>query len=127
MSKRTYTFEGGRILRRGEDVGTYDEDTRKITSLDGKLTPNIRGIIDLMLRPTGKTLVEVFTEPPPPQDPKLGDKTPAYIAWLKRAHPKEAETRYSGRKISESASVSTHGDIPEIPMDKPEEHWGPHQ
>lgn len=127
MSKRTYTFEGGKILRKGELVGEYDEDSRKITALDGKLAPNIRGIIGEMLRPKGKPLIETLVEPPPVQDPKLGDKTPAYMAWLKRSRPKEAETRYFGRKVSENASLSTTGDIPEVPMDKPEEHWGPHQ
>ena len=62
-------------------------------------------------------------EQPPPQDPKLGDKTPAYIAWLRRTNPKEAEKRYSGRKISADAPLSAPGDIPEkdIPEERKEE------
>jgi hypothetical protein len=131
MSKRMYTFESGKILRSGELVGSYDEDSRKITGLDAKLAPNIRGIIDGILRPRRLAKIptgdEYSSEQPPPQDPKLGDKTPAYIAWLRRTKPKEAERRYSGRKVSLEASASVSGDIPEVPMDNPEEHWGPHQ
>ena len=53
----------------------------------------------------------------------MGDKTPAYMAWLRRTNPAEAERRYHGRKVSLDAPPTKEGDIPKIPMDEPEEEW----
>lgn len=35
---------------------------------------------------------------PPAQDPLLGDKTPAYVEWLRDNAPVEFHRRYAGRK-----------------------------
>lgn len=33
----------------------------------------------------------------PEQDPMLGDKTPAYVEWVRDNEPEEYLTRYAGR------------------------------
>ena len=141
--KRTYTFFEGKILRKGLVIGHYDQDTREVSNLDPALPKQMRSIINGMLwrveRPKGNPLVEVFSRekeqsefeskypipPPPPMDPKLGDKTPAYIQWFMKTHPDKFMTRYKGRKFDMHAEIKPPGDIPELPMDKPEEQWGP--
>lgn len=35
---------------------------------------------------------------PPEMDPLLGDKTPAYVEWLRDNAPVEFHRRYAGRK-----------------------------
>jgi hypothetical protein len=35
---------------------------------------------------------------PPEMDPQLGDKTPAYVEWLRDNAPVEFQRRYAGRK-----------------------------
>lgn len=35
---------------------------------------------------------------PPDMDPMLGDKTPAYVEWLRDNAPVEFRRRYAGRK-----------------------------
>jgi hypothetical protein len=35
---------------------------------------------------------------PPDMDPMLGDKTPAYVEWLRDNAPVEFHRRYAGRK-----------------------------
>jgi len=63
----------------------------------------------------GKPTVSVKTEDPkqpmepspPPQDvppapemdPRLGDKTPAYMEWLATFYPEDFKKRYAGRKV----------------------------
>lgn len=35
---------------------------------------------------------------PPEMDPMLGDKTPAYVEWLRDNAPVEFQRRYAGRR-----------------------------
>jgi hypothetical protein len=35
---------------------------------------------------------------PPALDPEMGDKTPAYVEWLRDNAPVEFQRRYAGRK-----------------------------
>lgn len=35
--------------------------------------------------------------PAPDMDPMLGDKTPAYVEWVRDNDPAEFKSRYSGR------------------------------
>jgi hypothetical protein len=36
----------------------------------------------------------------PAQEPSMGDKTPAWMAWFKRTRPEEFAARYAGRTVS---------------------------
>lgn len=45
------------------------------------------------------TSIGISIDPEPPKDHR-GDKTPAYIDWLFRNRPEEANRRYANRKIS---------------------------
>lgn len=38
------------------------------------------------------------TTVPPEMDPMLGDKTPAYVEWLRDNAPVEFQRRYAGRR-----------------------------
>lgn len=43
---------------------------------------------------------ETVEVPPCPEaEPRLGDKTPAVIAWWFKHHPEEAAAKYKGRKF----------------------------
>jgi hypothetical protein len=37
--------------------------------------------------------------PEPEMDPRLGDKTPAYMEWLAKFYPEDFKKRYAGRKV----------------------------
>ena len=51
--------------------------------------------------PAMEPIPEVPIDPnaEPPQDAKLGDKTPAWMAWLKRTNPTAFAERFAGRTI----------------------------
>jgi hypothetical protein len=74
----------------------------------------------------GKTLVEVLTglkpdiPEPPPMDPALGDKTPAYMEWYRQHHPDEYERKYRGRRTHLTKNINPHitGE------DVPDTHFG---
>lgn len=36
--------------------------------------------------------------PAPEMEQMLGDKTPAYVEWVRDHHPQEFATRYAGRR-----------------------------
>lgn len=36
--------------------------------------------------------------PAPEMEQMLGDKTPAYVEWMRDYHPQEFATRYAGRR-----------------------------
>ena len=115
----TYTLEDGTILRHGEPVGRYDLKTGEIKDLDSSLAPQVPSILkrmiadELMLESEDAVSVkqEDPTQPmepsPPPQevppapemDPRLGDKTPAYMEWLAKFFPEDFKKRYAGRKV----------------------------
>lgn len=37
--------------------------------------------------------------PAPDQDPRTGDKTPAFARWLRQYRPEQAAKQYAGRNI----------------------------
>jgi hypothetical protein len=77
---------------------------------------------------------------PPEQDPRMGDKTPAYVEWMFKHKPEEAKKLYAGRKVmgvrlplgldkvpqfpKTASQLQSSGDIPESSMAKEEpEQW----
>jgi hypothetical protein len=148
--KSTYEFRNGDIYRRGDLVGTYDTVTNTLVELRSDLPKQIRSILSNKLagmsrtavnetqmvnpaistnefasyQPVPNALKRNMTVPDAPRmDPKLGDKTPAYVEWMYRWFPVDAEARYRGRKVSLDAVSDMGADIPKIPMDEPEEEW----
>lgn len=75
----------------------------------------------------------------PEMDPRLGDKTPAYMQWMAKFHPEKFKKQYAGRKVMgvrmpfaidepkvpESKPLAPlEGDLPEDAMAKePKEEW----
>lgn len=54
------------------------------------------------LSEAGSTPAPATNDPEPEQDPSMGDKTPAYVAWFRRNHSAQAfEKRYANRKFTE--------------------------
>ena len=101
-------------------------------------------------KPVGKPLVEVFAQeapyaditdradiaptpppvipPEPPMNPRLGDKTPAWMQWLGTYYPEKFKERFKGRKTHLTVGVNPHidpvGDVPESSFGKdPEVEW----
>lgn len=66
---------------------------------DGQFHPR-RGLAKRTQELIKKHLAKL-ADPEPQQDPRLGDKTPAYVAWFRRHHTSTAyKARYSGRKFT---------------------------
>jgi hypothetical protein len=134
-SKRVYEFRGGEIFRGDRLVGHYDTKLLDIIDLDSTLPKQMKKTIQKMIvnglgTPTpavhgAAPMVEDYsTHYPkePPMDPKMGDKTPAYVMWYRRVHPDKFDEKYRGRKFALDY-VPPVGDIPKLPMDEPEEGY----
>ena len=50
--------------------------------------------------PKAKQKTKSDVNPEPPQDPRFGDKTPAWARWLRETDPEAFEKRFAGRKIN---------------------------
>jgi hypothetical protein len=79
-------------------------------------------ILKFQAPPEGKPLVEVFAAektreipPAPEQDPRYGDKTPAFIKWMFANHPEEAKKKYGGRVIQGIRMPLVIEKVPELP------------
>lgn len=123
-----YVIAGESILRDGQEIARYSEETNTVTS-PKRLAPIFAGAINKLVEQLGKSKAtfkvdgaedsesqgeatppadkskrhqRVIPEPPP-TDPRAGDKTPAYIRWY-REHHTEAEfhAKYGHRKFEEA-------------------------
>lgn len=132
----TYKLEGGNILRKGEIVGKYDVQTGTLIELREDLPKQMRKIISNMLRPVVPQVHEQpssitgpseeyasnYIPKPPPMHPKYGDKTPAYVEWMRHYKPDEAAKLYKGRQLG--IPEPSGGDIPASHMGaEPAEEW----
>jgi hypothetical protein len=84
--------------------------------------PGQPNIVKFEAPPEGKPLVEVFAAekareipPAPEQDPRYGDKTPAFIKWMFANHPEEAKKKYGGRVIQGIRMPLVIEKVPELP------------
>lgn len=50
--------------------------------------------------------------PPPPQDPRYGDKTPAYVEYMFKFFPDQAKQLYGGRKVMGKLLPPVISDVP---------------
>ena len=71
-----------------------------------------------LLGPESRDEYASFQPPPePPMDPRLGDKTPAYMQWLGTYFPEKYRARYKGRKTHLNTGRNPHigptGDVPD--------------
>jgi hypothetical protein len=143
----------GKILRGKEEIGFVNLSTGAITTppLAPVAITHIKSqVFDLMMArrsepdpsaPPASNGQEAATIPPPPDefssyqpppaprmDPKLGDKTPAYIEWFKKYFPDDYVAKYKGRRTHLTTGVNPHlsgpGDVPETHFGKdPEAEW----
>jgi hypothetical protein len=79
-------------------------------------------IVKFQAPPEGKPPVEVLAAekapeipPAPEQDPRYGDKTPAFIAWMFANRPEEAKKKYGGRVIQGIRMPLVIEKVPELP------------
>ncbi len=49
---------------------------------------------------TKRSPVREDARPEPPMDPRMGDKTPAWMQWLRDTHPEDFKKRYQNRKTA---------------------------
>jgi len=55
--------------------------------------------------PVEKNWRDIREEYPGEIDPAAGDKTPAFITWLRENYPEEARKRYANRKVFDSPTT----------------------
>ncbi len=125
----SYTLENSVFAKDGEPIARYDDETntvrspkylpvrdsgpiRKLIAQLGKDKPKFAlGALEKTTAPakngqSGEAGNKV-PEAPPERDPAAGDKTPAYIVWMKKYHPAEYDTRYAGRIIPDISHLET--------------------
>jgi hypothetical protein len=119
----------GQITDNGEPIGWVEGGTNLIFKEGVEVSGQARGYLERLLNPEeGKPPVEVCEEeareamnpappdfyPEPPQDPRMGDKTPAWRNWFRMTHSQdEYQKRYAGRKVSDAPGpLYGGGDIP---------------
>ena len=127
----------GNITRGEEIVGTFDPTTGQILTMvfpEGALSTVKALVLDAIIesriahQPAAppeagpvhtaeamKAAVPRDVPPAPEQHPRLGDKTPAYMAWLAKYHPDQFQERYKGRRTHITTGINPHlsaGDIP---------------
>jgi len=139
----------GQITDEGKAIGWVEGGTNLIFKEGVEISGQARAYLERLLKPEeGKPPVEDFEEedtkasqnrtqsdatrsdvpPAPEMDPRLGDKTPAYMQWLRTHFPEEYAKRYKGRKVSDTPGpLYGGGDIPEeqIWKDNPEVWFKP--
>jgi hypothetical protein len=124
----------GQITDSGEVIGWVEGGTNLIFKEGVEVSGQARGYLERLLNPEGPEEATPpseggpgdATEPPPQphapeippapkQDPRMGDKTPAYREWFRKHHTQEEyEKRYGGRKVSDTPGpLYGGGDIPE--------------
>ena len=140
----------GQITDEGKAIGWVEGGTNLIFQEGVEVSGQARAYLERLLKlAEGESPGEVFEEehpreapapappvpwrqtranpdfyPEPPQDPRMGDKTPAWRAWFRMTHTQdEYQKRYAGRKVSdEPGPLYGGGDIPESQVwkDNPE-------
>lgn len=131
----------GQITDEGNAIGWVEGGTNLIFQEGVEVSGQARAYLERLLKAAEGESVEVFEEeqapdperarpappsfyPEPPQDPRMGDKTPAWRAWFRMTHTQdEYQKRYAGRKVSdEPGPLYGGGDIPESQVwkDNPE-------
>lgn len=112
----TIEIKDGAVLKDGAQVATYSAETKVVYSRK-RLGPSVNKAIRECLgfkpvfdvgAPNAPAQVNkertegVSTDDIPPAPEKTardGDKTPAYVDWLRRHHPEEAAERYANRAV----------------------------
>jgi hypothetical protein len=137
----------GAITEEGEQIGWVEGGTilhfKPGVEISGQARSFLEKQLSEVIMPEGKTRAEIFAEdqkrpeeqkphaseipPEPPQDPRLGDKTPAYMQWLGTYFPEKYEERYKGRRTHLNVGPNPHiqgGDVPESHFSAdPKEEW----
>lgn len=118
----SFSIDEKHILFNGEKVAVFAGEDHKLTMSNGKT--DMRPAVEAWMEEQGIAGPGAVTEKPaevekpkeaeakaekpaptkgipamPEMDPRLGDKTPEVVEWFFKHQPKEAATRYAGRKI----------------------------
>jgi hypothetical protein len=128
----------GQITDEGKAIGWVEGGTNLVFQEGVEVSGQARAYLERLLKAAEGESVEVFEEehtqeamppdpgreydrpaPPgfyaePPQDPRMGDKTPAWRNWFRMTHSQdEYQKRYAGRKVSDAPGpLYGGGDIP---------------
>lgn len=125
----------GNIFCEDAVVGTFSLDNGQIfleKELAASAENTVKALIfDLLVKKLVAPAVEVKDDPkippPPDMDPRLGDKTPAYMAWMETHFPEKYKEQYKGRRTHLTTGRNPHLDFRDVPdeyfgRDPSEEH-----
>lgn len=119
--KNTIEVKDGSVLRDGEAVGAIDATGAFLPKegLHHKIVAAIKkhfaekpaGDVSknppsefhddaTAAKPVKQPKASAEIPPEPEQDPRYGDKTPAYVDWMRNHRPADYAVRYANRKVS---------------------------
>lgn len=128
--------EDGKVLEEGKEVGRFNEHNELILNKGAEVSGQAQSYLERKhksqeigvveppeddLPPATKKVMEKKADEEaeedkgPKQDPRMGDKTPAYAKWLAKNKPEEFKKRYAGRKVMGVQLPPVIKEIPKFP------------
>jgi hypothetical protein len=97
-------LQDGAVLKNGREIARLDA-TRHVVLSPKALGPRVYKAVEAAIQHTlgWKPVFDIGEPNEVPPAPEMtaaaGDKTPSFVEWMKKYHPREAAQRYAGRGV----------------------------